>query len=76
MIYEGQMTSNVHSMNDLCILPFICFFMMSPCLLILEFLKLKPNFPIPNMQVQVDFGFSALQFLTTHLEEPLSPTLA
>jgi hypothetical protein len=42
----GQVTSNVHSMNDLCILPFICFFMMSLHLLILSFFKFKPNFPI------------------------------
>jgi hypothetical protein len=66
MNYEGQVTSNVHSINDLCILPFICFFMMSPHLLILEFFKFNPNFRIPNMQVQVDFELSALQFLTTH----------
>jgi hypothetical protein len=75
MIHEGQVTSNVHSMNDLCILPFICFFMMFLHLLILDFLKFKPNFPIPNTQVQVDFGFSVLQFLNTNSEEPLSPTL-
>jgi hypothetical protein len=44
-------------------------------LLILDFLKFKPNFPIPNTQVQVDFGFSVLQFLNTNSEEPLSATL-
>lgn len=75
MIYEGQVTSNMHSINDLCILPFICFFMMSLHLLILDFLKFKPNFLIPNTQVQVDFGFNVLQFLTTNSKEPLSPTL-